>query len=146
MDWLANAIPHDARVVAVCDAFDAMANTRQYRDGMGHDKAIAVLNEHAGSQWDPIVVAALVTVIRRHPQLWRVGSALNGVGRRHDDETRPPRVGCDCLPEPLLAASTEDQPTDRQKDDTPPWPAPGGPSTPTAAWPAPTARSTPHPG
>ena len=55
---------------------------------------------------------------------------------------QPPHVGCDCLPEPLLATSTEDQPTDRQKDDTPPWPAPGGPSTPTAADPPP--RPGPH--
>ncbi len=137
-----DAIPHDARVVAVCDAFDAMANTRQYRDGMGHDKAIAVLNEHAGSQWDPIVVAALVTVIRRLPKVWRAGSALDGVGRSHAGDTRTPRVGCDCLPEPLLAGSMEDHPTgdqtDRQADGMRPWPAPVGSSTPTAGWRAPT--------
>ena len=102
-----DAIPHDARVVAVCDAFDAMANTRQYRDGMGHDKAIAVLNEHAGSQWDPVVVAALVTVVRRDPRIGRAGSALDGIGRRSDDESERGRVGCDCLPEPLLAASAD---------------------------------------
>jgi HD-GYP domain-containing protein (c-di-GMP phosphodiesterase class II) len=59
------AIPLAARIVSVCDAFDAMANTRQYRVGMGIDKAIAILREHAGSQWDPRCVEALVQVVRR---------------------------------------------------------------------------------
>ncbi len=94
-----DAIPHDARIVAVCDAFDAMANTRQYRDGMGHDMAIAILNEHAGSHWDPVVVAALVTVVRRNPQIGMAPSALDGIGRGFDGENVTRRVGCDCLPE-----------------------------------------------
>jgi len=75
---------------------------------MGHGKAIAVLNEHAGSQWDPVVVAALVAVVRRDPRIGRAGNALDGIGRRSDDESEGGRVGCNCLPEPLLAASTED--------------------------------------
>ncbi len=98
-----NAIPRDARIVAVCDAFDAMANTRQYRHGMGRDKAIAVLTEHAGSQWDPEAVAALVTVVGRDPNAGRTGSALHNVGVSLGEGAAGPRVGCDCLPEALLA-------------------------------------------
>ncbi len=60
-----DAIPLAARIVSVCDAFDAMANTRQYRVGMGTDRAIAILREHAGSQWDPRCVSALVDVVAR---------------------------------------------------------------------------------
>lgn len=56
-------IPLAARIVSVCDAFDAMAQTRQYRQGMGADKAISILREHAGSQWDERVVDALVGVV-----------------------------------------------------------------------------------
>jgi len=52
-----------ATIIAVCDAFDAMAHTRQYREGMGIDKAVAILSEHAGSQWDAGVVAAMVSLI-----------------------------------------------------------------------------------
>jgi HD-GYP domain-containing protein (c-di-GMP phosphodiesterase class II) len=33
-----------------------MAHTRQYGQGMGHDRAVAVLREHAGTQWDADVV------------------------------------------------------------------------------------------
>ncbi len=102
---IADAIPHDARIVAVCDSFDAMANTRQYRAGMGHDKAIAILNEHAGSQWDETAVTALLIVLRNNPHLGQARSALDGVGRDHDGELDHVRVGCDCLPEPLIAAS-----------------------------------------
>lgn len=58
-------IPLAARIVSVCDAFDAMAQTRQYRQGMGTDKAISILREHAGAQWDDRVVEALVQVIER---------------------------------------------------------------------------------
>ena len=50
------SIPFAARIIAVCDAFDAMAHTRQYRHGMGAAKAIAILREHAGSQWDASIV------------------------------------------------------------------------------------------
>ena len=97
-----DAIPHDARVVAACDAFDAMANTRQYREGMGHEKAIAILNEHAGSQWDFSVVAALVTVVRRNPPTEQAG-VLNRVGREAIEPGEAHLIGCGCLPEPILA-------------------------------------------
>lgn len=98
-----DAIPLAARIVAACDAFDAMANTRQYRDGMGHERAISILQEHSGSQWDPAAVRALTRVVRRDPPAAEP-SALANVGR--DDERDPaPRIGCDCVPEPLLAAS-----------------------------------------
>lgn len=57
------AIPRLARIVSVCDSFDAMAHNRQYRDGMGDRKAMAILREHAGSQWDAEVVAALCRLV-----------------------------------------------------------------------------------
>ena len=60
-------IPLEARIIAVCDAFDAMANTRQYRVGMGVERAIAVLEEHAGSQWDAHCVRCLIEQIRVDP-------------------------------------------------------------------------------
>jgi HD-GYP domain-containing protein (c-di-GMP phosphodiesterase class II) len=59
---VADAIPLAARIVAVCDAYDAMARTRHYRDGMGHDRAIAILREHAGTQWDPRIVTAVAAL------------------------------------------------------------------------------------
>ena len=55
-------VPLEARIVATCDAYDAMAHTRHYRKGMGHDRAVAVLREHAGSQWDATVVDIVTRV------------------------------------------------------------------------------------
>ncbi len=74
-----DAIPIGARIVAVCDGFDAMAHTRQYRNGMGSAKALAVLAEHAGSQWDPLVVSTLTRIVDRRGASFD-GDALANVG------------------------------------------------------------------
>ncbi|MBJ7472288.1 MAG: HD domain-containing protein, partial [Solirubrobacteraceae bacterium] len=56
----AEQIPLGARIVGACDAYDAMISDRPYRSGMGHAAAIAELHRCAGTQFDPVVVAALV--------------------------------------------------------------------------------------
>ena len=58
-------IPLTARIVSVCDAYDAMVHTRQYRTGLGTDRARSVLREHRGSQWDAEVVDALLALSDR---------------------------------------------------------------------------------
>jgi HD-GYP domain-containing protein (c-di-GMP phosphodiesterase class II) len=52
-------IPLGARVLSVADAFDALTSARSYRPARGEESALRVLEEGAGSQWDPRVVAAL---------------------------------------------------------------------------------------
>ena len=49
-------IPRLARIVAVCDAFDALVNDRPYRARKSLDEAVATLMAGAGTQWDPEVV------------------------------------------------------------------------------------------
>ncbi len=56
------AIPIEARIVAACDAFNAMTTTRSYRVAMPRAAAIGELERNAGSQFDPAVVRALVAV------------------------------------------------------------------------------------
>jgi response regulator RpfG family c-di-GMP phosphodiesterase len=56
-------IPLDARIMAVADAYDAMTSDRAYRAGMPHDKAIEILRQGAGTQWDARVVDAFLSVI-----------------------------------------------------------------------------------
>jgi len=53
-------IPLVARIVAISDAYDAMVSDRPYRKGMGHEKAIAILDSGAGSQWDPKLVPLFI--------------------------------------------------------------------------------------
>ena len=54
------AIPLGARILAVADTYDALTSARPYRAAMGTAKALLVLREGAGSQWDPTVVDALL--------------------------------------------------------------------------------------
>lgn len=55
-------IPVAARVIAVCDAYDAMVTDRPYRRAMAPHEAIAELRRCAGTQFDPAVVDALLAV------------------------------------------------------------------------------------
>ncbi len=52
------AMPLGARIVAACDAYDAMANTRQYREGMGADRV-----------WQHCAMIKLTFCLRRRPDL-----------------------------------------------------------------------------
>jgi putative two-component system response regulator len=59
-DGLSGAsIPRGARIVAVCDAYDALINDRPYRSKLTSDEALRTLFAGAGTQWDPDVVNAL---------------------------------------------------------------------------------------
>ena len=53
-------IPLAARLMAVADAYSAMTTDRPYRKGMELTKARLLLEEGAGTQWDPACVAAFL--------------------------------------------------------------------------------------
>ncbi|NOZ41157.1 MAG: HD-GYP domain-containing protein [Planctomycetes bacterium] len=55
-------IPLDGRVLAVADAYDAMTSDRAYRTGMPHDKAISILRNGAGTQWDSEAIEAFLAI------------------------------------------------------------------------------------
>jgi two-component system, cell cycle response regulator len=55
-------IPVGARIIAVCDAFDAMTHDRAYHRALRPGVAIAELRRCAGSQFDPEVVEAFAAV------------------------------------------------------------------------------------
>jgi HD-GYP domain-containing protein (c-di-GMP phosphodiesterase class II) len=56
-----DSIPLASRIVLVCDAFHAMTSDRPYREAMPVDEARAELVRHAGTQFDPVVVGALLS-------------------------------------------------------------------------------------
>ncbi len=60
-----DSIPLGARILAVCDAFDAMTTDRSYRLKMRRDEAINQLLANKGSQFDPQIVDAFVTMLER---------------------------------------------------------------------------------
>ena len=65
-------IPRLARIVSICDAFDALVNDRPYRARLSTEEAVAVLRAGAGTQWDPEMVEILTGEI---PSIQRLGAA-----------------------------------------------------------------------
>jgi putative nucleotidyltransferase with HDIG domain len=65
MGLVATGIPMLARVLAVADAFDAMTSDRPFRKAMSLAEARRELQEGAGTQFDPRMVAALLEALDR---------------------------------------------------------------------------------
>ncbi|HEV2654443.1 MAG TPA: diguanylate cyclase, partial [Ktedonobacteraceae bacterium] len=57
-------IPLGARILSVVDSYDAMTSTRPYREACSSEQALAELQRCAGSQYDPLVVAAFFQVLQ----------------------------------------------------------------------------------
>jgi diguanylate cyclase (GGDEF)-like protein len=57
------AIPRGSRIVAVCDAYEAMTADRPYRAALSTETACAELRATAGTQFDPEVVEAFIHAI-----------------------------------------------------------------------------------
>jgi two-component system, cell cycle response regulator len=60
-------IPLAARVIAVCDAFDAMVSDRPYRPALSAGEALQELARGAGEQFDPAVVTAFLDAFAERP-------------------------------------------------------------------------------
>jgi putative two-component system response regulator len=54
------AIPLEARIILIADTFDAMTSDRPYRKALPTEIAMAELQKHAGSQFDPNLVEIAV--------------------------------------------------------------------------------------
>ena len=57
-------IPLGARIIAACDAYDAMISDRCYQAARSHEEALEELRRNAGTQFDPAVVDALERYFR----------------------------------------------------------------------------------
>ena len=68
----AREIPRVARIVSVCDAFDALVNDRPYRTRRSTEEAVAVLRAGSGTQWDPETVDLLTSEL---PTIQHLGAA-----------------------------------------------------------------------
>jgi two-component system, cell cycle response regulator len=61
------AIPLGSRIIAACDAYDAMTSDRPYSVAMVEARALEEMDNGAGGQFDPRVAAALRHVVERAP-------------------------------------------------------------------------------
>ena len=65
-------IPLGARIIAVCDAYDAMTSDRPYRATMSVEAALSEICSCAGGQFDPAVVDAFRAVLAEREHLPRL--------------------------------------------------------------------------
>lgn len=59
-------IPLSARIVSIVDVYDALVSERVYKPAMPHEKAIAILKEGAGTQFDP----DMIRILLKNPELF----------------------------------------------------------------------------
>lgn len=96
-------IPLGSRIIAVCDALDAMTHDRQYRQAMPVKLAFAILRENAGSQWDPAVVEQVVSVLSTMSTL----AAFEEVGHLTAEALESEHITADDISELLVAVDVE---------------------------------------
>ena len=60
------AIPLEARLVAVADVYDALTSDRPYRCRYAHPEAIDILTSMSGTDLDPTLVGLFINILHRH--------------------------------------------------------------------------------
>lgn len=58
-------IPFLGRLLAVADVLDALSSNRSYREGLGFDRTVEIIQEDAGTHFDPDVAEAAVALHSR---------------------------------------------------------------------------------
>ena len=56
-------IPLGSRIIAIADAFDSMVSDRAYRQGLSHEEALRLIEEKAGSQFDPKLIDVFKSIL-----------------------------------------------------------------------------------
>lgn len=92
-------IPMAARIVAVADVYDALTHNRPYKTAWTHEQARAEIEEAAGTQFDPEVVAAFLALSAEEISLETPPRTTNpqaaeqrgAAARRSPALRRPPR-------------------------------------------------------
>jgi diguanylate cyclase (GGDEF)-like protein/putative nucleotidyltransferase with HDIG domain len=74
---LGEEVPLESRIIMVADAFEAMTSDRPYRPRRPVEEALAELDRHVGTQFDPKCVAALRSVLRPVAAPSRAAAALS---------------------------------------------------------------------
>lgn len=73
-----HAIPVSARIMAICDQYDALRSRRPYKDALDHDTALAVLTEGDGrtrpGHFDPRVLTAFEKVSGRVCEIYNAAA------------------------------------------------------------------------
>ncbi len=57
------AIPIEARIVAICDVFDALTSVRPYKKAWSFEEALGYMRDNAGTHFDPKLVELFLTIM-----------------------------------------------------------------------------------
>ncbi len=60
---IGDSIPEEARIIAVADAYDAMASNRSYRSAMPQEDIRKIIADSAGTQLDPKYAQLMIDMI-----------------------------------------------------------------------------------
>ena len=56
----------ESRIVAAADVFEGMTADRPYREAIGIDRALELMDHERGHRFDPEVLSALVSVVKKY--------------------------------------------------------------------------------
>ncbi|MGE4281130.1 MAG: HD domain-containing phosphohydrolase [Magnetospirillum sp.] len=56
-------IPLEGRIASICDVYDALVSARPYKTPWPREKALAYLQENAGTQFDPHLVTVFLSIM-----------------------------------------------------------------------------------
>ncbi|MCR5488341.1 MAG: response regulator [Lachnospiraceae bacterium] len=69
-------IPQLARIISVCDVYDALVSKRPYKKEMTHEQAFSIINQASGIQFDPQIVEAFNKV---HMDFYDISNVPGGI-------------------------------------------------------------------
>ena len=65
-----NAIPLEARIMALADVFDALVSRRCYKDSFSYDKAFDIIKDSLGTHFDPALGTVFIQCRQQLEELY----------------------------------------------------------------------------
>jgi response regulator RpfG family c-di-GMP phosphodiesterase len=56
------AIPLSARIISICDVYDALVSDRPYKKAIPHDKAVKIIKNESGKSFDPVITELFLKI------------------------------------------------------------------------------------
>ena len=81
-------IPLEARIAAVADVYDSLTTKRPYKEAFPHARAVGIILESSGTQFDPDVVGVFVA---REQDFAEIAAERKDPAPRSDGETAEPQ-------------------------------------------------------
>jgi response regulator RpfG family c-di-GMP phosphodiesterase len=77
-------IPLSARIVAIADVYDALSCRRVYKDPQAHEQCVEIIRKAAGTQFDPDLVEAWLTITPKFAEVSQRYCAFEVARRKHE--------------------------------------------------------------